>query len=190
MSRAKEIQEKLDLQAKLQGSFGANTSKVLSWLDKDAAGGSADTTDLNNSKAAFFTLPVMQTGSGLNLSLATGSLTNKDDIHTVGEFIQSEKKVSSLSKKRRPNHTAQTTGIHRISKDDTRAMVALKRKMRQTQRESVRQSVQAQNVQNSDPKGRDHEPEDDSDSDEDRPVSKVSKKAFGLLFNNKKTSKR
>lgn len=187
MSRAKEIQEKLDLQAKLQKSFSANTSKVLSWLGPDAANETADTKELNDSKAAFFTLPVMQTGSGLNLNTVTTTSANKNDIHTVGEFIQSEKKVSSLSKKRRPQHNNQSNGIHRISKDDTRAMVALKRKMRQNQREAVRHTAVTPNVAKSEQKDQ----SDDSDSDgDDRPVQKSSKKTFGLLFNGGKKSKR
>lgn len=183
MSRSKEIQEKLDLQAKLQRSFGRNTKRVLGWLGTEKA---VDTTELNNSKAAFFTLPVMQTGSGLNLN-PVANTANRDDIHTVGEFIQSEKKVSSLSKKRRPQHNSQSSGIHRISKDDTRAMVALKRKMRQNQREDVRQKTVQATPDTKEQNGHNDESEDE---DDDRPVQKTSKKSFGLLFSGGKKAKR
>ncbi|QLQ77840.1 hypothetical protein HG537_0A00870 [Torulaspora globosa] len=178
MSRSREIQEKLDLQAKLQRSFGLNTKKVLGWLASQDTKQTIDTTELNNSKTAFFTLPVMQTGSGLNLNPVPNP-ADHDDIHTVGEFIQSEKKVNSLSKKRRPHQSTQS-GIHRISKDDTRAMVALKRKMRQNQKDTVKHKIQPdQKVQT-----------DESDEDDDRPVQKTSKKSLGLLFSGHKKSKR
>ncbi|QLL30273.1 hypothetical protein HG536_0A00900 [Torulaspora globosa] len=187
MSRSKEIQEKLDLQAKLQRSFGRNTKRVLSWLAIKDTEEPVDTTELNNSKATFFTLPVMQTGSGLNLNPVASTSENRDDIHTVGEFIQSEKKVSSLSKKRRPHHSTQSSGIHRISKDDTRAMVALKRKMRQNQREAARRKTQPAAASANERNGHDGESEDE---DDDRPVQKASKKSFGLLFSGGKKAKR
>lgn len=66
MSRAKELQEKLNLQAKLQSTFSNNTAAVLDWLkESDETGISNDTErnkqlkdhkELEDGKKAFFKL--------------------------------------------------------------------------------------------------------------------------------------
>lgn len=187
MSRANEIQQKLNLQAELQKMFNGNARKVMGWLDKNEPDKQPDVTELNSSKESFFTLPVVQAGSGLNFAAATTNLDHKEDIHTVGEFIRSDKKVSSLSKKRRHQPDIRANTVHRISNDDTRAMIALKRKMRQTQRDSIRHDVRLEKTA---PDARTaNSNEDDSEDEEERAVQKTTKKTVGLLFNGKKKRK-
>ena len=228
MSRAKEIQEKLALQTKLQLSFRNTNSKVLSWLDNE------DSTTLNDpqtvftkaefedSRQAFYRLPVVQIGAGLhfdNVDNHTEAEAEADDIHTVGEFINSDKKVSSLSKKKRRRaegsgteygNRQQSDSIYRVAKNDTKAMVALKRKMRKTHRENIRAELaQGSSSSSSNGTGRavvndrktstvttrlnsynhrhnhNHNDSDSSDSDDGR----SKRKQIGLLFQSKKKKK-
>ncbi|QLG73003.1 hypothetical protein HG535_0E00870 [Zygotorulaspora mrakii] len=188
MSRAREIQEKLNLQAKLQESFANTTGKVLGWLDADIRGEGMEANNMNASKAAFFQLPVMQTGSGLNLSHNITEPEDHGDIHTIGEFIKSDKKVNSLSKKKqRSQPKTQVNSIYRISKEDTKAMVSLKRKMRKVQKEDGMQQLRPTTEQ-------DHSSNSNakysSESDDEPQVEKATKKKFGLLFSAKKKQRK
>lgn len=198
MSRAKDIQERLNLQAKLQSTFSNNTATVLDWLkdseerDKrqdhnDPEHGKVieDYKELEDSKKAFFELPVVQIGSGLHFK-TQDDLSTKEDIHTIGEFIEGDKKVSSLAKKKKRNDQGlQRNDMYRITKDDTKAMVGLKRKMRKGEKEGLRkkQEVPARST-----------PEvygsDEDDKDVERVPQKSTKKTFGLLFDKKKKNRK
>lgn len=190
MSRAKEIKEKLALQAKIQLSFSNQSDKVLNWLkdeiDEDSE--PKDTSTIQKEQTDFFKLPVMQIGSGLNMDNDAPDVTDNQqeenssrhtDIHTVGEFIKSDKKVQSLSKKKQYKlnkpHEQRTNTIHRIAKDDTKAMISLKRKLKQQNRDSIKSSIADDKNLNS-----------DSDSDSDALQQKTRKKNVGLLFQGKK----
>lgn len=188
MSRAKEIQEKLALQTKLQEAFNNNNSKILSWLnldDKTNTKLEKDREELTESKHQFFNLPVIQQGTGIGIG--SHEKDESGDIHTIGDFITSDKKVASLSKKKRRDPTATTKSIHRVSKNDTKAMVALKRKMRDSQRKEMRDKLdkptpaKQSNTQNDD---------DFSEGENDAPVSKFSQKKFGLMFDGAKKRKK
>lgn len=181
MSRAQEIKEKLALQAAIQKSFQQDSTKVLSWLTPEGnkeSGSGLGETELNESKKDFFQLPVVQVGSGLSFQMeSNNATTDSTDIHTLGEFIKSDKKVSSLAKKKKKREEAvheARDSIHRISKDDTKAMIALKNKMRKTNRENIRKKISTDSRQN------------DSDSDDEPKVEITKKKTIGLLFTGKK----
>lgn len=200
MSRAKEIQEKLELQAKIQLSLSKQSSKVANWLKpstNDLKPGinledNHVANDLKHSQMDFFHLPVIQVGAGLNMEEFESQENN--DIHTIGEFINSDKKVSSLAKKRQykqSNNSQQNyirNNIHRIAKDDTKAMIALKRKMRKDI--IIKQRNSKENV------GTHHHDDSDSgddDDDDDFIHSKhiqAKKKTIGLLFQSKKNKKK
>ncbi|CCC70461.1 hypothetical protein NCAS_0E03910 [Naumovozyma castellii] len=201
MSRTREIQEKLNLQAELQLSFSNTKSKVAKWLEqttdekKDHTKEETDLRELQDSKKAFFQLPVVQIGSGLNFALEDDN-QSKDDIHTIGEFIASDKKISSLSKKKkRVEQSDVRNNMYRIAKDDTRAMVALKRKMRKDQRENIRtgpkqvkketRTGETGSSRTTTPQANNDEDSEDSDND-DAPIQRTAKKSFGLLFDNNK----
>ncbi|CAI4063995.1 hypothetical protein SUVZ_07G4750 [Saccharomyces uvarum] len=199
MSRAKDIQERLNLQAKLQSTFSNNTATVLDWLnDSEERNKRKDHTDpehdkltedykeLEDSKKAFFELPVVQIGSGLHFK-TEDDLSTKEDIRTIGEFIESDKKVSSLAKKKKRNDQGlQRNDMYRITKDDTKAMVALKRKMRKGEKEGLRkkQEVPARSTPNS------YGSSDEDDKDMERVPQKSTKKTFGLLFDKKKKNRK
>lgn len=201
MSRAKEIQEKLDLQAKLQLAFGNRNAKVASWLDGsddksneiEKKNYNEDMKYLNESKKQFFELPVVQIGSGLSFQSIENDSNTADDIHTVGEFIESNKKISSLGKKKKRSDQTGHRDIYRVAKDDTKAMVALKRKMRQGKRESIKRNISEVSSSNSKLKphnntsqNENHSNATSDDDDEPRVEKSVKKKAFGLLFSKKK----
>ncbi|CEP62610.1 Nop19p LALA0_S05e09472g [Lachancea lanzarotensis] len=190
MSRAKEINEKLNLQASLQALFSSNKVKAAEWVQNKA--NDECNSDLSSSKSSFYELPVMAIGAGLSFDKsATESEPMGVDIATVGEFIDSDKKVSSLAKtkKRSPpsgRHTNNTSAVHRITKDDTRAMIALKRKMKGSQRHEIRTNLE--NKESDQFKTKQHESNQqfsDSDSDDGGLVEKAQKKSFGLLFQGK-----
>ncbi|CAI4062984.1 hypothetical protein SKDZ_07G4920 [Saccharomyces kudriavzevii ZP591] len=194
MSRSKEYQERLNLQAKLQSAFSNNTAAVLGWLkeleetdrsedriDPGQSKQSDDHTELEDSKKAFFELPVVQVGSGLHFS-TQDDVSTKEDIHTIGEFIESDKKLSSLAKKKKRNDQGpQRNNMYMITKDDTKAMVALKRKMRKGEREGVRRKHEVATYSIDD---------DDDDDDVERMPQKSTKKTFGLLFDKKKKARK
>lgn len=190
MSRAQEIKDKLALQAKIQSSFQNDTAKVMSWLNPDAENKDGSSglgvEQLNESKQEFFQLPVVQAGSGLSFqteAVASKSGSDSTDIHTIGEFMNSDKKVSSLAKKKKRKMDSEPLSrdsIHKISKNDTKAMVALKHKMRKGVRQEIRKNIdkisELKTSRN-----------DDDDDDDDEPKIEITKKkTFGLLFNGKK----
>ncbi|SJM82855.1 related to Nucleolar protein 19 [Zygosaccharomyces bailii] len=182
MSRAKELQEKLDVEAKLRNSFSNLNSTVLSWLSKDDDAEERGQEELNQSKKQFFALPLVTTGAGLKFGCAEGT----EDINTVGEFVNSDKKITSLSKKkRRPQDKSPVNSIYRVSKDDTKAMLSLKRKMRKGKMEEMKKT-------HLHPRGPIKElSKHDSDSEENEPrVEKTKKKSIGLLFNGPKKRKK
>ncbi|CAI4471817.1 AIF_collapsed_G0019440.mRNA.1.CDS.1 [Saccharomyces cerevisiae] len=196
MSRAKELQEKLNLQAKLQSTFSNNTAAVLDWLkESDETGISNDTErnkqlkdhkELEDGKKAFFKLPVLQIGSGLHFRTQDDA-SAKEDIHTIGEFIEGDKKVSSLAKKKkRSDPGLQRNNMYRITKDDTKAMIALKRKMRKGEKEGLRkkQEHSKSSVSNS------YSASDEEDEDVGTIPQKSTKKKFGLLFDKKKKARK
>ena len=223
MSRAKEIQEKLALQTKLQLSFRNTNSRVLGWLDNTDSTTPNDPKDVftkaefEDSRQAFYRLPVVQIGAGLHFDNVRGDDDRtEEDIHTVGEFINSDKKVSSLSKKKKRKvngsgteygNRQQSDSIYRVAKNDTKAMVALKRKMRKTHRENIRAELAQSSNNNRDNNNGKAVVSDtktstgttklnnynynhnasDSDSDSDNSDDGRSKrKQIGLLFQSKK----
>ncbi|CAB4256124.1 similar to Saccharomyces cerevisiae YGR251W Essential protein required for maturation of 18S rRNA [Maudiozyma barnettii] len=213
MSRAKEIQEKLALNAKLQIALNSNTSKVLSWLDSDkdddnkkrqsddVDNGKAYTIkDLEDSKKMFFQLPVVQIGSGLSMGdNDSGDNEGSTDIHTIGEFVNSNKKISSLAKKKkRSEHLNERNNIYRVAKDDTRAMVALKNKIRSGRREDMRRNGPSSSAHNNTSTSNNKDSSkgtmigsdgDSSDDDGSRRIAH-SKKSVNLLFNGKKKGRK
>lgn len=182
MSRSKELQEKQDVQAKLRSSYSDVNNTVLSWLGEEKNNEERGREELNQSKKQFFTLPLVPTGAGLSF----GHSQETEDINTVGEFVNSEKKVSSLSKKRRRQQDkSQVNNIYRVSKDDTKAMLSLKRKVRKGKLEEMKKGPLRA------PESEEHQLKRDTDSEEDEPrVEKVKKKSFGLLFNGSKKKKK
>lgn len=206
MSRAKEIQEKLALNAKLQLAFSSNTAKVLSWLDDDDDDAAKDKknsdivknaayniADLEDSRKQFFQLPVVQIGSGLSMD-TTGTDGNaaSNDIHTIGEFMNSDKKISTLAKKKKRAEDLQRNNIYRIAKDDTRAMIALKNKIRSGKRQEMRRyGTAADTITNTNTKtNKDDDDDDDSSDDGPSRSQRHPKKTVGLLFDGKKKKRR
>ncbi|SCU81578.1 LAME_0B07756g1_1 [Lachancea meyersii CBS 8951] len=196
MSRAKEIEEKLGLQASLQAVFNNNKLKAFEWLQTDVGGECSK--DLTSSKASFYQLPVVAVGAGLSFdqdSPAAGG--SGEEIATVGEFIQSDKKVSSLAKKKKrkagSDQLAKSTGgIHKINADDTRAMIALKRKMKNSHRGEIREKLEHEEI-NKPRKATEHEhgaQSSDSDANDEPRVEKTKKKSFGLLFQGKQKKRK
>lgn len=211
MSRAKEIQEKLALNAKLQAALSANTSKVLGWLgdsrdEKDSSESqykekdqAYSIKDLEDSKKMFFELPVVQIGSGLNMGDSGADDAASSDIHTIGEFVKSNKKISSLAKKKkRSENLNERNNIYRVAKDDTRAMVALKNKIRSGRREEMRRNGLLESRKTSGTKdtrpsnnrGKQDESDDESSDDDEGRRPAAAKKSVNLLFGSKKKGRK
>lgn len=185
MSKTNEIKKKRELQTRFQLFHNDNTARVLSWLGNDNPN---ESKELTGSKNAFFQLPVIQLGSGLNFD-NTETQDNREDIHTIGEFINSNKKVSTLLKKKKSGIREQNNHVYKVHTNDNKAMIALKHKMRTSKRKMLRHELKT----NSQPqksvvtisKTNNYDQDlDNSDDDEHRPI-KHSKKTFNLLFNKK-----
>ena len=211
MSRAKEIKEKQELQAKLASAFSSKTATVLSWLSTDSVNGankiSKDTALLSDARKDFFNLPVVATGAGLSFEdeqfTAKKNETNHEDIATVGEFIKSNKKISTLAKKKMQNSNPRdnlNSTVYRIRKDDSKATIALKNKLRNTKRNDLRNQMQNNpsgkafqngrtNGGNIDPsRQRPAEESEDDGEEHEQIIQKTTKKsgAFPLQFGKKK----
>lgn len=197
MSRAQEIKEKQALLAKFQNGFSSSTAKVLGWIeDSKTSSNDLAKEDSNESKKEFFQLPVIQIGSGL--SFENVQSTDDTDIHTIGEFIKSDKKVSSLAKKKRATKDVQQrNSIHRVRKDDSQAMVSLKHKIRNQERQKIRNELpRGTNVSKDHSKNQyytkstsSHSDSSSDEEDMEPKVQKHSKKQFGLLFAGKKSKR-
>ena len=138
MSRAKEIKEKEQLQAKLALAFSQKRKTVLSWLGDDK---SQDGDVTESEKNSFLSLPVMSAGALLNLNDATSNRItsdNKKEIGTIGEFLKGDRKVSSLTKKRSNNNTSGMNSNFNVNKNDNKATIAFKNKMRDDSRKKLR----------------------------------------------------
>lgn len=169
MSRAKEIKEKEQLQAKLALAFSQKRKTVLSWLGEDK---SKDGDITESEKNSFLNLPVMSAGSLLNLNDATSNritADNKKEIGTIGEFLKGDRKVSSLTKKRSNNNTNGMHSNFNVNKNDNKATIAFKNKMRDDSRKKLRkQNEGALNKSNI----KTYASNNDSDSDDEDMKSK------------------
>ncbi|XBW36854.1 hypothetical protein QEN19_002433 [Hanseniaspora menglaensis] len=180
MSRAKEIKEKQALQAKLALAFNAKRQTVLSWLGEDKNQASEEK-NIEIHKTEFFNLPVVAAGSILNFSHSffTGSqntIDNKTEIGTVGQFLKSEKKISSLTKKRNTNNKSGIQDQFKVQKNDNKATVAFKNKMRDSNRQQLRKK-ENNNIESQ----RTARPIDsDLDSDEDSRNKDIRKKSNNM----------
>ncbi|SCU90061.1 LAMI_0E00452g1_1 [Lachancea mirantina] len=199
MSRAKEISERLSLQVHIQANLQNKKLKVSQWLvDAQAANSSGPEHEKENdgrtdSQNSFYDLPVIGIGSGLNLD-TSGNDSNSNDISTIGEFIDSGKKVSSLTKKKvsKVRGPISKNSIHQNDAQDSRAMIALKRKMRKGHSQELRNrlSVKA-GLETGVPKLVNEEINQlSSDDDEGERIEKTAPKSFGLLFAAKTKKKR
>lgn len=164
MSRAKEIKEKEQLQAKLALAFGRKRQTVLSWLGEDK---SHENDIQNKDKNGFLNLPVMSAGSLLNLNnTTTNRMTsdNKKEIGTIGEFLKGDRKVSSLTRKK--NYNSGVSSSLDANKNDNKATLAFKNKMRDDHRKKLRKQTEGSVTKNG-TKPHAISPNNDSDSDDD-----------------------
>lgn len=196
LNNRKDIKQKEELQAQFQLAISKANETVLSWLRPGQVNSTLDT-DLSVDALQFLNLPVIPLGQGLSLSES-----NEDDesnIHTIGDFINGDKKLSSLAKKKRAGATLsdrinRINNRHKISKNDNRALVGLKNKLRNDTRNQVRRDnniAQSRNnsVTRSAQKTRVTDDDDDEDEDEKHLDQRNTKKGSGLLFDTR-TKKR
>ncbi|SCU92375.1 LANO_0E00584g1_1 [Lachancea nothofagi CBS 11611] len=192
MSRAKEIQEKLGLQASLQTAFNDSKLKAFEWLEDDLSKDCSE--DLTSSKSLFHQLPVIGLGAGLSFDQTPSNNNDaKEDISTIGEFINSDKKVSSLAKKKKrkmangqePTQRS-VNSVHEISAGDTRAMIALKRKIKNSHRGELRSKLGHQRDVSGEVQPIKRNTSSDSEDEDEPRVEKTTKKSFGLLFQGKR----
>jgi hypothetical protein len=172
----REIKQKQDIQARFQLALGQSTTQVSSWLNPSASS-HQETVDDDPSKSDFFALPIIADGSGLSLS---DEINNDADINTIGDYVKSGKSLRSLRNKKK-----NTPNGHHIQRTDSRALNALKNKMRTSIRsranEKVNQSISQQLLSKKTVK----RIANDSDSDDDIPVPKTTKKTFKSILDSK-----
>lgn len=155
MSRVQEIKRKQEIQAKFQLAVGQSNQQALNWLGGSRA--SETTSD------EFLALPIVSDGRGL--SLGGGS--------TIGEFVSSGVK----------NQAATSVSAGKGVKD-SKALNALRNKMRDSSRAKQRNTTRPQASANSrsKPQTKMQVPTADSDDSEDeRPVETTRKKFRSFL---------
>lgn len=167
MSHVKEIKQKQELQAKLQLAMNSTSNHVANWLKPLNTNQTS-----SSSNNDFMNLPIISGGSGLSLS--TESI-DTSDINTIGEYIKSGKSVSSLNKKKKQSIT---NPLNRVHKTDSKALNALRNKMKNSNRMKQSQgTIRKDTVKNT---------VNDSDSDEEEIIQKSApKKNSGLLIDSK-----
>ncbi|RLV93506.1 Nucleolar protein 19 [Spathaspora sp. JA1] len=162
-NRRKEIQEKQSLQAQFQLALSQNEKRALSWLQPCQQPQEQNTVANTNDDDSFMNLPVIPQGAGL---------TSGNSKNTIGEFLSSD----DLKKnKPQPGNEFRKTAVQ------SKPMIALMNKMRNTSREKVRKKVERVKQQT-------RENNQDNDDSEDEEVSElrarsVKKTTTGLLHN-------
>ncbi|ODV95088.1 hypothetical protein PACTADRAFT_50912 [Pachysolen tannophilus NRRL Y-2460] len=136
----------------------------------------------NEKENNFFQLPVIRQGSGLSLD---ESSNNKEEINTIGDFINGNKKISLLNKKKpiNNNNNNNSSGIYKkkiINQNDNRATIALKNKMRKTSREISKKNRELNFLTK--PAIISNNDVIDDSSDEEEKIVKSTKKKINLLI--------
>ncbi|AGO12639.1 AaceriAER300Cp [[Ashbya] aceris (nom. inval.)] len=184
MSIPKDMKDRQKLQATLQAAFSEKAAKVEQWLGPTSD--SAPSTGLSESREAFLKLPVVQIGGGLRFD-AHAATQDSNSIHTLGDFMTGNKSLSTLAKKKQAAQPGnKQNSIYRVDKEDTKAMVALKHKMKNQRRSQLRERIVEGAAPEKPAQERGTADDDDGDDSDEAPVEKMTKKKVGLLFQDKK----
>ncbi|AAS52981.1 AER300Cp [Eremothecium gossypii ATCC 10895] len=184
MSNSKDIKDRQRLQATLQAAFSEKAARVEEWLG--SASDSGPSTDLSESRQAFLKLPVVQIGGGLRFDTQAAT-QDTNSIHTLGDFVTGNKSLSTLAKKKQAAQpSSKQNSIYRVDKEDTKAMVALKQKMKNQRRSQLHERIVETAPSETPAQERGTADDDDSDDSDEAPVEKMTKKKVGLLFLDKK----
>lgn len=179
INRRKEIKEKEELQARFQFAIGQANTRVTKWLPnmKKKKEEEEEESNANGESNEFFNLPIIPNGSGLN-STTSGK---------IGDFIRGEGR--ELTKK------AEMPGPNKNS--ESKAMHALKNKMRNQIRSNTPVRQVAKNKPSELPPKKKQESkvvsdEDESENEESRfstqvkkaniPMAKIGKRKKGRPF--------
>lgn len=193
MSHVKEIKQKQELQAKFQLAINSTTNHVANWLTPLKSNVS-QITETSNSNNDFFDLPIISGGSGLSLSKDD---IDEENINTIGEYIKSGKSISSLNKKKQQQQKSINGSMYKIQKTDSKALGALRNKMKNGNRLKQRDSLQNQYQRTGQRQGsiknggggaaaaNNGNNDNDSDSDEEIVQKSAPKKNFSLLIDSK-----
>lgn len=191
MSKSKDFKERQQLQAKFQAYFSQTSSRVLNWFGEQTKQ-NYESKDLLDSKTAFMQLPVIKTGSGLDFDNINNS-KDSADIRTIGEFMNSNKKVGTLAKKKQLSRVTQSSdSIYKIQKNDDKAIISLKNKFKQQKRSKLVQKI----FKSEDPINTARSKNftiynklENSDSDDEPKPQTGHKKKMNILFSSSKKKK-
>lgn len=172
VNRRQEIKKKEELQARFQVAISQTNSKILNWLQPN----SNEIVHEDKEKDSFFNLPIIPQGSGL-------SNIDKSN-RNIGDFINSdETKFKQLQDGNNSNDS--------LRKTNSKPMMALMNKMRNTNRDKAKKKAFNQNMHTPKPKVKTQDNIDNSDSDEEMITKNRSvKKGSNLLFESKIKKKR
>lgn len=173
INRRQEIKKKEELQARFQVSISQTNSKILNWLQPN----NNEIVHDDKEKNSFLNLPIIPQGSGL-------SNIEKSN-RNIGDFINfDETKFKQLQDRNNSNDS--------LRKTNSKPMMALMNKMRNTDRDKAKKKAFNQNMHTSKPNVKIQDPNiDNSDSDEEMIAKNRSvKKGSNLLFESKIKKKR
>ncbi|CAR66010.1 DEHA2G20570p [Debaryomyces hansenii CBS767] len=172
VNRRQEIKKKEELQARFQVAISQTNSKILNWLQPNN-----EIVHDDKEKNSFFNLPIIPQGSGL-------SNIDKSN-RNIGDFINSDE--TKFKQLQDGNHSNDN-----LRKTNSKPMMALMNKMRNTNRDKVKKRGSNQNMHTSKSKVKIQDTNiDNSDSDEEMMAKNRSvKKGSNLLFESKIKKKR
>lgn len=154
MSRSEELKERSAIQAQLQTKLSDNASRVMGWIDSSKDTVKANTDSNGGTTVAFWSLPVVKTGSGLNFSEHAKESTDK--ITTVGQFITNcdSKLLGSLrDHMTRRNKQKSYHSMHKSSTSDSRAIQGLHRKIRSEKSRNTKKTLSISSKKSNDQRG-------------------------------------
>lgn len=167
LNRRQEIKKKEELQAKFQLAISHTNNKILNWLEPN----NNEIAHNDEEKNSFLNLPIIPQGSGLS----NIEKSNK----SIGDFINSdETKFKRLQDGNNSNS---------LRKNNSKPMMALMNRMRNTNRDKAKKKGFNQNMNNPKQRANIQNPSiDNSDSDEELIAKTRSvKKGSNLLFESK-----
>lgn len=172
VNRRQEIKKKEELQAKFQLAISHTNNKILNWLEPNN-----EIAHNDEEKNSFLNLPIIPQGSGLS----NIEKSNK----SIGDFINSdETKFKRLQDGNNSNSS--------LRKTNSKPMMALMNKMRNTNRDKAKRKGFNQNINTPKPKAKIQNTSIDNSDSDDELIAKARsvKKGSNLLFESKIKKKR
>ncbi|ODV59727.1 Nop19p ASCRUDRAFT_19848, partial [Ascoidea rubescens DSM 1968] len=150
----KKQQQGLNKQLSLQFRYSLNNinRRIKNWIESDgrneANSNISDTVSASNDE--FLKLPIITNGFGLSFASSGNkeedkTRQQKEHIKTVEQFLKTDQKLNKITMSQNRSQNNKQPSF-RINKEDSKAMVSLKNKMRKEKMRKVRNTPTRQEV--------------------------------------------